>query len=167
MAVGPLAAAGPFPLLLTGPDALDPRITAYLAEHDVANVVLVGGTAAIAPAVQEALEAADITVTRLAGGDRADTSRLAAELFEQLTSDDLGCASGPARIGLAPAQRPKLALTAGPPARFPMRAAALHRLRPAAAGRAQRSLLGLFEDQRRRAACVRERPPCCPMTSSM
>ena len=114
VAVGPLAAAGPFPLLLTGPDALDPRITAYLAEHDVANVVLVGGTAAIAPAVQEALEAADITVTRLAGGDRADTSRLAAELFEQLTSDDLGCASGPARIGLAPAQRPKLALTAGP-----------------------------------------------------
>ena len=30
VAVGPLAAAGPFPLLLTAPDALDPRVATYL-----------------------------------------------------------------------------------------------------------------------------------------
>ena len=114
VAVGPLAAAGPFPLLLTGPDALDQRITTHLTEHEVAHVVLVGGTAVIAPAVQEAIATAGITVTRLAGRDRADTARLAAELFDQHTAESLACANGPTRIGLAPAQHPELALNAGP-----------------------------------------------------
>ena len=114
VAVGPLAASGPFPLLFTAPDALDPRITAYLAEHDVTHVVLVGGTVAIAPTVQEAIETADITVTRLAGRDRSDTARLVAEVFGQHTADNPACAEGPARIGLTPAQHPEQALTAGP-----------------------------------------------------
>ena len=112
--VGPLVAAGPFPLLLTAPDALDPRITAYLTAHEIAHVVLVGGTAAISPEVHHAIEAADITVTRLAGRDRSDTSRLAAHLFEQHTADDPTCADGTLRIGLALARRPEQALTAGP-----------------------------------------------------
>ncbi len=114
VAAGPLAAAGPFPLLLTAPDALDPRITEYLADHEIEHVVLVGGTTAITPTVQESLEAAEITVTRLAGRDRSDTARLAADLFEQHTSGDPACADGPTRIGLAPAQQPERALTAGP-----------------------------------------------------
>ena len=114
VAVGPLAAAGPFPLLLTAPDVLDARITAYLAEHEVAHVVLVGGTAATAPAVQEAVETAGITVTRLAGADRSETARLAAELFDQHIAGDAECTGGPTRIGLAPAQHPEQALTAGP-----------------------------------------------------
>ena len=114
VAVGPLAAAGPFPLLLTAPDTLDPRITAYLAEHEIAHVVLVGGAVAIAPAAQVAIETAGITVTRLAGRDRADTARLAAELFEQHTDGDPACTDGQTRIGMAAAQHPELALTAGP-----------------------------------------------------
>ncbi len=114
VAVGPLAAAGPFPLLLTAPDALDPRITAYLAEHEVTHAVLVGGTAALAAAVQAAVEAADITVTRLTGRDRSDTARLAAELLEQHIANDRNCTDGPARLGIAPALHPAQALTAGP-----------------------------------------------------
>ena len=114
VAVGPLAAAGPFPLLLTAPDTLDPRTTEYLSEHEFDHVVLVGGTAAIAPAVQQTIEAAGAKVTRLAGRDRADTARLAAELFALHTEDDPACADGPTRIGLAPARHPEQALTAGP-----------------------------------------------------
>ncbi|MCY4518795.1 MAG: cell wall-binding repeat-containing protein [Acidimicrobiaceae bacterium] len=114
VAVGPLAAAGPFPLLLTAPDALDPRITAYLTDQEVAHIVMVGGTTAIAPAVQEAIETASITVTRLAGHDRIDTAQLAADLFEQHTADDPTCTDGRTRVGLAPAQQPEQALTAGP-----------------------------------------------------
>ena len=114
VAVGPLAAAGPFPLLLTAPDALDPRITAYLTEHEIAHVVLVGGTAAITPAVQHAIESAGVTVTRLAGRDRAHTSRLAADLYDQHTADDPACADVSTRLGLAPAQHPEQALAAGP-----------------------------------------------------
>ncbi len=114
VAVGPLAAAGPFPLLITAPDALDPRIAEYLAEHDVSNVVLVGGTTAIAPTVQESLEATGVTVTRLAGRDRIDTARLAADLFDQHNANNPACADVPARIGLAPTQYPEHALFASP-----------------------------------------------------
>ena len=114
VAVGPLAAAGPFPLLLTAPDALDPHIATYLTEQEVAHVVLVGGTAAIASEVQEAIEAAGPAVTRLAGRDRSDTARFAADLFEQHTADGPACKAGPIRIGLTPAQHPEPALTAGP-----------------------------------------------------
>ncbi|MCY3948802.1 MAG: cell wall-binding repeat-containing protein [Acidimicrobiaceae bacterium] len=81
VAVGPLAAAGPFPLLLTTSDALDPRLATYLADQDVEHVVLVGGTTAIAPKVQEALETAGTTVTRLAGEDRYHTAVLAMDLL--------------------------------------------------------------------------------------
>ena len=114
VAVGPLAAAGPFPLLLTASDALDARITAYLAEHGIAHAVLAGGDAAIAPTVQEAIEAAGITVTRLAGRDRDDTARLAAQVFRQRTADDPKCIGNSIRIGLAPGQYPVQALAAGP-----------------------------------------------------
>ena len=114
VAVGPLAAAGPFPLLLTAPDRLDSRIATYLAEHEIEHVVLVGGTAAIAPAVQTAIETAGATVTRLAGRDRSDTARLAADLFQQHTADDPACTEAPTRIGLAPARHPEQALTTGP-----------------------------------------------------
>lgn len=114
VAVGPLAAAGPFPLLLSAPDALDRRITAYLTAQEIEHVVLVGGTAAMAPAVQEAIEATEISVTRLAGLDRIDTARLAADLFAQHIVDKSTCIDGRSRLGLIPAQHPERGLTAGP-----------------------------------------------------
>jgi len=114
VAVGPLAATGPFPSLLTSPGELDARITAYLAKHEVEHVVLVGGTTAIAPAVHESIETAGATVTRLAGRDRSDTARLAADLFKQHTDEDPDCADDSVRISLVPAQHPERALTANP-----------------------------------------------------
>ena len=109
-AVGPLAAAGPFPLLLTASDALDPRITPYLTEQEVEHVVLVGGTAAIAPAVRVAIEAAGATVTRLAGEDRYHTAALAMDLLAEVPR----CADDPIdSIGLALGDEPHLAVTVG------------------------------------------------------
>ena len=113
VAVGPLAAAGPFPLLLTAPDALDPRIAAYLAEHEVSHAVLVGGEAAVNPTVENAIGKAGVEVTRLAGRDRTETAKLAAELFSKHIAGDPKCADGPTRLGIVPAQQPGQALTAG------------------------------------------------------
>ena len=110
VAVGPLATSGPFPLLLTPPNQLDPRIAAYLAEQQIEHVVLVGGTAAIAPAVREAIEAAAATVTRLEGEDRYHTAALAMDLLAEAP----GCTSNAIdSIGLALGNEPQLALTAG------------------------------------------------------
>lgn len=110
VAVGPLAAAGPFPLLLTAPDALDPRIAAYLAEREIEHVVLVGGAAAIKSAVQEALETAGAKVTRLAGEDRYHTAALAMDLLAEVPR----CADDAIdSIGLALGDEPHLALTVG------------------------------------------------------
>ena len=111
VAIGPLAAAGPFPLLLTAPDALDPRITAYLTKHEATHVVLVGGNDALGPSVQEAIEADGVTVTRLAGQDRYHTATLAMDLLAEVprcTDDAIDS------IALAFAEEPHLALTAGP-----------------------------------------------------
>ena len=111
VAIGPLAAAGPFPLLLTAPDALDPRITAYLTKHEATHVVLVGGNDALGPSVQEAIEADGVTVTRLAGQDRYHTAALAMDLLAEVprcTDDAIDS------IALAFAEEPHLALTAGP-----------------------------------------------------
>lgn len=110
VAVGPLAASGPFPLLLTAPDELDPRIAAYLTEQAIKHVVLVGGTAAIAPVVQEAIETAGVTVTRIAGEDRYHTAALVMDLLAEVprcTRDTIDS------IGLALGEEPLLALTAG------------------------------------------------------
>lgn len=114
VAVGPLAAAGPFPLLLTPPDALDPRVTTFLSEQEVEHVVLVGGTGAVSSTVHEAIESAGLAVTRLAGQDRIGTSKLASELFERHVAASARCVDGPTRIALAPDIHPEQALTAGP-----------------------------------------------------
>lgn len=114
VAVGPLAAAGPFPLLFTAPDVLDPRITAYLTSQEIEHVVLVGGAAALTPAVQEAIETSGIAVSRLAGLDRFDTARLAGDLLQRHAVDSSTCVKGPSRLGLIPAQHPERGLTAGP-----------------------------------------------------
>lgn len=110
VAVGPLAAAGPFPLLLTTSDALDPRLATYLADQDVEHVVLVGGTTAIAPKVQEALKTVGTAVTRLAGEDRYHTAVLAMDLLAGVPR----CADVEIdNVGLALGEEPHLALTAG------------------------------------------------------
>ena len=76
--------------------------------------MLVGGTAALAPEVQDTAESAGATVTRLAGRDRSDTARLAADLFSLHTADNSACEDSLIRIGLIPAQHPDRAPTAGP-----------------------------------------------------
>ncbi len=110
VALGPLAAAGPFPLLLTASDALDPRIATYLTEHKVSHAVLVGGEAAVTPAVEDAVKTAGAQVTRLAGIDRYHTATLAMDLL----AESPRCADEAIdNIGLVPAEEPRLALTAG------------------------------------------------------
>ena len=82
LAAGPLAAAGPHPILLVGPDALHPDVAAYLAAH-ADHVIVMGGTDAVTEAVEDQIRAIPqanrpdkrpMAVTRLGGTDRYSTA---------------------------------------------------------------------------------------------
>lgn len=75
-----LAAANlaPARLLLTDPQALSPATAEALVDLDPAEVVVVGGEAAVAPGVVTSIEDRGPVVRRVAGGDRFSTAVAAA-----------------------------------------------------------------------------------------
>jgi 5'-nucleotidase / UDP-sugar diphosphatase len=78
---GPLAAALGGPILLTPGDGLHPDTLAELQRIDPAEVILLGGSAALSAAVEDALKAAGFSTRRLAGEDRFETgTKIAADL---------------------------------------------------------------------------------------
>ncbi|CAA7599619.1 Glycoside hydrolase superfamily [Acididesulfobacillus acetoxydans] len=74
LSVSSYAAAQGIPLLLTDSNALPDVTLQALRNLGVSSVTLIGGTGAIAPSVENALEAAHFTVKRLAGPDRYTTN---------------------------------------------------------------------------------------------
>ncbi|HEX9889234.1 MAG TPA: cell wall-binding repeat-containing protein, partial [Nitriliruptorales bacterium] len=74
LAVGPLAAYNGNPVLLVTRDALPPATSAAFGDLDITEATIVGGPAAVAAAVEDAIAAEDVTVRRIAGEDRYDTS---------------------------------------------------------------------------------------------
>ncbi|MGI9015527.1 MAG: CHRD domain-containing protein [Euzebya sp.] len=68
------------PLLLTGVDQLDSRVAAELQRLGVNRVIILGGPAAISPAVEEQLDDLVDTVERASGGTRLETAREVADL---------------------------------------------------------------------------------------
>ena len=82
------AAAAGAPVLLTGSEALDPRVADLLTViGDGAEVLLAGGEAAVSDAVLGELVAMGAKVTRLSGDTRFATSAAVAEaLFDEATA---------------------------------------------------------------------------------
>jgi hypothetical protein len=74
----PVAHADQAPLLLTGGDQLDPRVLAELHRllPPTSHVILLGGTAALSPAVEQAVTDAGFLVDRKAGATRYETAAL-------------------------------------------------------------------------------------------
>lgn len=94
LVAGPIAARGVHPVLLTTPGELHPDVADYLrvarVRDGVGHVVVMGGTAALAPSVEQSIRDAGMRVTRLAGDTRYDTAILAAELVEGRYEDPGG-----------------------------------------------------------------------------
>jgi hypothetical protein len=74
LAAAPLAASLDAPLLLTPRDALPASVRGYVEANHVTDAVILGGTAAVSPAVERALATAGIAVDRVAGVDRYATA---------------------------------------------------------------------------------------------
>jgi putative cell wall-binding protein len=77
---GPLAFASAFPMLLTASDSLSGAAATAIRELEIEQVVILGGTAAISPAVQAQLVASGVQVRRVAGIDRQATAVEIADL---------------------------------------------------------------------------------------
>jgi putative cell wall-binding protein len=78
-----LAGARGGPLLLTRPDTLSPAVVSEVRRLDAREMIIIGSGRAISPGVESALRALDVnghslTVTRVAGDDRFETSALVA-----------------------------------------------------------------------------------------
>ncbi len=95
---GAYAAEAGVPLLLTGSDQLHPAVATWLAAHHPAEVVLLGGEAALAPPVAAEVSARAESVRRVGGSDRAETAAaVARELWgreEGLPGDRFVVADG-------------------------------------------------------------------------
>jgi putative cell wall-binding protein len=74
LAAGPVSYAGHFPTLLTTKDSLSPAAKAALTGLGIQQVLIVGGSAAVAPAVESELTGSGIGVVRLAGANRSETA---------------------------------------------------------------------------------------------
>lgn len=112
LVAGPLAYHGEHPLLLTPATSLDRRVSDYLDRSDVEHVVILGGTAAVGPAVVSAVQAKGIVVSRFAGDDRYGTAALLARRLLGSGRPD-PCFDG-STIGLATGERAPDAVSSGP-----------------------------------------------------
>ncbi len=111
LVAGSFAAKGGHPILLTKSEIFRRDVARYLTETGVEHVVLMGGTAALEPVIEDSIEALGIKVTRLDGATRYDTAVSAAEFAVRRFS--LTCFTE-RRVGLARARVPFDAFSAAP-----------------------------------------------------
>jgi putative cell wall-binding protein len=88
LSAGPLASSRELPSLLTTSESLHPATAAYLQAADVRSVTIVGGEAAVGPAVEADLADMGIAVTRIAGDNRFATAIGVAEAMGITTAAD-------------------------------------------------------------------------------
>lgn len=109
LAVAPLAAHAGRPILLARPGSLPDATAAFLADHAPAEIVVVGGPAAVGDAVVQALDGEGRTVRRVAGAERYAT---AAAVLDEAESAGMAATT----LWLATGQDFPDALAAGPAA---------------------------------------------------
>ena len=115
LVAGPIAARGHHPVLLSPPGELHAEVARYLTGSGIEHVVIMGGTAALGQAVENAITGMGMSVTRVAGTDRYDTAAKAAELVNGRYSDVAGtpCFTS-AIVGIARARVPFDSFSAAP-----------------------------------------------------
>ena len=115
LVAGPFAARGIHPVLLSPPSELHADVAGYLGAAGIEHVVLMGGTAALSEAVEQAVRDLGIDVSPVAGRTRYDTAVKAAELV----ADQYSAAAGKPcfandTIGVARARVPFDSFSAAP-----------------------------------------------------
>lgn len=98
LAASPVSARTLRPILLTEKASLTPSTRLVLRELGIKNVIILGGTESVSPAVETQLKAAGISVSRIEGATRYNTAINIAhhgvELGDGMSWKSLGLASG-------------------------------------------------------------------------
>ncbi|MDW8800320.1 cell wall-binding repeat-containing protein [Clostridium sp. A1-XYC3] len=79
LSAAPLARTYGAPILLTNPSALMPSTEAEISRLGVKEVFIIGGTASVSKNIENKLAAKGISITRLSGNDRYETSLAVAD----------------------------------------------------------------------------------------
>ena len=105
LALAPIAAKGPHPLLLTRPDALPASVRVYLeaalAAGNVEQIIVAGGPSAVSDDVIDDLTAMGFSVVRIGGVDRYDTAVRIARYALRAGVGGQGACLDNNRVGLA------------------------------------------------------------------
>nr|WP_242831287.1 cell wall-binding repeat-containing protein [Desulfitobacterium dehalogenans] len=91
LASAPLAPKHNAPILLTTSDSLPTPTKQALADLEVNQVIIVGGTGVIAPSIEAELQAMGISTTRLAGQNRYETALKIADQVQNSPSQLFVC----------------------------------------------------------------------------
>ena len=81
LSIGAYASKEKLPILITSYDSLAAVTKNYIAASGVKNIIITGGTSAISLGVENELKSMGITISRVAGADRYDTSVQASKTF--------------------------------------------------------------------------------------
>ena len=91
LASAPLAQKHKAPILLTASDSLPASTKQALADLEVNQVIIIGGTGVIAPSMEAELQAMGISTTRLAGQNRYETALKIADQVQSSPSQLFVC----------------------------------------------------------------------------
>ena len=91
LASAPLAQKHKAPILLTASDSLPAPTKQALADLEVNQVIIIGGTGVIAPSMEAELQAMGISTTRLAGQNRYETALKIADQVQSSPSQLFVC----------------------------------------------------------------------------
>ncbi|MEV8215673.1 cell wall-binding repeat-containing protein [Leifsonia sp. NPDC077715] len=95
LSAGPVAAKLGAPLLLVGTPNLDAGTQAFLSARSIKQVTIVGGTSVVSPLWAQGAQSAGITVTRIGGSSRFETStQITATAFGANAGQNVYIASG-------------------------------------------------------------------------
>lgn len=112
----PLAKKFDAPILLNPPQALDSRVLAEIKRLKANKIIILGGPAAISPAVEESLRSSlpGVTITRYGGANRYETAAIIARTLLTIPAGTASTAATGTPVVLATGQNFPDALAVGP-----------------------------------------------------
>jgi spore germination protein YaaH/putative cell wall-binding protein len=115
LSIAPYAGIKQIPVVFTEKDKLPDSVTSYIKNHNISEVILIGGSIAISPEIETQLKQLGIqNIERIAGADRYETSVAIANRFKlNFVMDQVYFASGDSFIDALPGS-PLAAMTNGP-----------------------------------------------------